>query len=341
MRRFGFVWAGLFLVTAASPGQSQAPVDWTRDIAITPEVGPWTISSAYFSGEMGAKLAHDLVVELRTQYHLPAYVYNRGEEQRREQEREIQDKRRQHEEYLKKAGLNPGSVPFRIRRVRIEDQYIVLIGGYKDMDSAHKECERIKKLQPPKSVPADTLYQSPLAAPANGKQDQLQQVKINPLSKSFVTRNPTVPVQREAANKPDPFWKQLNANESFSLLKCKKPWTLAIKEFQGAVMVQPQNTSSSFLEKLFGNKTGEQLNASAMNAHNLAEALHTMHFDAFVLHTRTSSIVTVGGFDNANDPRMESVKQAVRDLHLGSNHPSFPTGVELFAQPMPMEVPRL
>jgi hypothetical protein len=339
MRRFLLLWAGLIVVSAAQPEYAQGQVDWTKDLAITPEVGPWTISSAYYSGETGAKLAHDLVVELRRDYHLPAYLYNRGEEQRREQEREIQEKRRQQEDYLRKAGLNPESVPMRVRRVRIEEQYIVLIGGYKDMETAHKECERIKKMKAPKSVPPDILVQSPLDAPPNTRAKD-QSFKVNPLSKCFVTRNPTIPVQREA-NKPDPFWKQLNADESFSLLQCKHPWTLVIKEFQGAVIVQPQNTSSGFLQKLFGSKGGEQLSASALNAHNLAEALHKMHFEAYVLHTRSSSIVTVGGFDGPNDPRMESVKQAlVKNLRIGSNDARFQSGLDLFPQPMPMEVPR-
>jgi hypothetical protein len=345
MQKFLIVCAGLLGV--AGPFLAQTNVDWRR-YAITPAVGAWTISSAYFAGDMGAKFATDFVEELWTNYRLRAYIFNRAEQLRQEQEREIQEKRRQQEEYLRRSGVNPADVPFRMRRVRIDDEYLVLIGGYPDMETAHKELERIKKLPPPKSVPVATVIQAsvdPNAAagiPGSSQQAKAEQIKENPFAKSFVARNPTIPVAHEASNKPDPFWKELNAYESYSLLKCKQPWTLAVKEFHGAVVVQPKDVSSGFLEKLFGGKSGEQLSASAQNAHNLAEALHKLGFDAYVLHTRTNSIVTVGGFQSATDSRIAEVREALKKrVKFSSNDPqSAKFGMQLFAEPQPMEVPR-
>jgi hypothetical protein len=69
-----------------------------------------------------------------------------------------------------------------------------------------------------------------------------------------------------------------------------------------------------------------------MQAHEVARVLRDMHFDAYVLHTRYSSIVTVGGYDTVNDPLLLQNQRHLASLQLGS--------VQMFATPMPMQVPR-
>jgi hypothetical protein len=230
----------------------------------------------------------------------------------------------------------------RKRSVRIEEQYAVLIGGYKDMDSASADLKRIKKLAAPKSVPGTAIYKVDLAEVAAGRKADPKEEKFSFFRTSFVTPNPTVPATAANANKSDPFLKVLNADEPFSLLKCKRPWTLAVKEFYGATVIQAADPApSGFLDKLFGSKPGAQLNASAMNAHNMAEALRNpkIGLEAYVLHTRTCSIVTVGGFDGPKDPRMEQVVQALaRSFQITTGNPQLDQGV--LSQPRPMEVPR-
>lgn len=335
MRRFLYALAGLAAAAIAAPAQEGAV---PREYLITPAVGPWTICAASFTGELAAKMARDLVGELRTQYHLQAYLYNRGDEQRRQLEQEIQQKRKLQELYLRNAGLDPTEIHLPVRRHRIEDQYVVLIGGYPDMTSAHRELDRIKKLQPPRSVPRDTIIRSPLD-PAAG--DKREQEAVNPFRNSFVAHNPTVPVSHEQANKPDPFLKELNAYESFSLLKCPKPWTLLVKEYRGAISIQSQSAPSGFLDRLFGHKAGEQLNACATNAHNMADVLRKMGFKAYVLHTRTSSMVTVGEFDRRDDPRIAEVHQALaHNLTIRASDARFESAVDFFSHPVPIQVPR-
>jgi hypothetical protein len=340
MTRYGIALAGFAIWAAASPAQqpgAAAPTSY----AITPDVGPWTICAASFVGEQAGRRAHDLVTELRTQYRLPAYLFNRGEELRREQQREVDARRREKEDYLRRQGIDPTGLPIRIPRARIEDQFAVLIGGYRDMDAAHKELERIKKLPAPRSVPADTLLQKePDQTP--GKPAPEQRTAVNPLGNAFVTHNPTVPVARAEAQ-PDPFLKQLNAGEPRSLLKCKQPWTLMVKEFYGAMAIQPVGTSGSFLDKLFSDKTGEQLSAAASNAHNLAEALEKCGFkEVYVLHTRNSSIVTVGGFAGPDDRRIEQVRQMlISRFKFATNDARAGSGADLIGDPVPVAVPRL
>jgi hypothetical protein len=227
-------------------------------------------------------------------------------------------------------GLKP-DLPLRLPTVRIEDQFAVLVGGYADIDAARRGLERVKKMQPPRTVPKDVLTYDLVPPPGSNKPGMGQKAFVNPFLNSFVVPNPTVQVAREDPHKPDPFWKELNAGESLSLLKCRKPWTLAIKEYQQPTVYQPQSAPSNFLDKLLGN-AGEQLNAQAMTAHNFAEALRKLGFEAYVLHTRGCSIVTLGGYDGPDDPRLKQMQRAVPNIRI--NPP-----VELFA--MPMEVPRL
>src|SRR2546426_7887946 len=102
--------------------------------------------------------------------------------------------------------------------------------------------------------------------------------------------------QSHGAEEPPPdnsddyvFMKKLNADEPYSLLKCGKPWTLAIASFEGGTVLKDRDNSGSFLDKLLGRDGGERLSAAALNAHKLAEALHEdrqLRLETYVLHTR-------------------------------------------------------
>ena len=128
MRGFLLALAGLLGPVASGIGYAQVEADPARDYRVTPEAGPWMICAASYMGEPAAKLAHDLTLELRQRYQLPAYVFNRGAEERRKQQEEFDNERQQRQEYLRKMGYT-GEVPLRRRTVRIEDQYAVLVGG--------------------------------------------------------------------------------------------------------------------------------------------------------------------------------------------------------------------
>lgn len=340
MRRFLFALAGLTAILGLASAQTSGPAI-PREYFITPPVGPWAICTASFTGDVSAKMAENLVTELRGQYRLRAYLYNRSAEQRHEQEEEIRQKRQLQEQYLRNAGLNPTDVHLTVRKSRIEDQYVVLIGGYADMEAARRDLNKIKKLQAPRSVPKDVIVQGPLDGPPKAGQKPEQKEFVNPFASSFVVRNPTVPAAKETANRADPALKEWNADESFSLLKCPKPWTMVVKEFHGGTVLQSQSAPTGLMDKLFGSKSGERLNACKINAHNLAEAIHKKGFETYVLHTRTGSIVTVGGFDSATDPRMAQLhRDLTSKFEVKSSDPRFSAAVGLFPQPRPREVPR-
>jgi hypothetical protein len=344
------------LVAFAGTGTRLAAIDTdpSKDYKVTPEAGTWMICAACYVGPQAPELAHELIMEIRSRFNLPAWVINRGEEERRKQEEEIQR--------LEKLATNPKIRPdlimtrnpydpsqthwdpLRHMRRRIDDQCAVLVGGYKDMETASRALKDFKKLQPSSERLMPVLTQMvPKQSPDGQAGSEIQIAHANPFANSFVTRNPAVPNEQPTQKGPDPLWKKLNAHESYSLLKNRKNWTLVVAVFQGLQVIEPtKEVDASWMEKLkvwnnlFDSSQGEMLDASGHNAHLLAEALRKLPkggYEAYVLHTRWGSIVTVGGFDRVDDPQMKQFQQALSTgLRLGQD-------VHFLQQFMPMEVP--
>ncbi len=317
----------LALVTVSSARAARVEADPNKDYKVTPAAGPWVVCAASFSGPDAPELSRQLVLVLRGRDNLPAYYHNYSDERRR-QEKEYQ-------ELLAKS--RPGS---RARTVRIEEQCAVLVGGYADPEAAGRALAAVKKLAPPELTlasgkdPNQYLF---TAGPSEGdpNRTEIQRAPVNPFAGAFVARNPTArqEARPEDGKKADPMLGKYNAGEKYSLLKCKKPWTLVVKEYQGAAVYQPRSATSSFLETLgFANKPGELLGAGAEEAHSVADVLRQLKFEAYVLHTRHGSLVTVGGFTGRDDPELPKMQQKLAALKIAP--------IQLFAQPMPMEVPR-
>lgn len=350
MKRFLFALAGLGLLLGLSglwarPGDVEA--DPSRDYAVTPEAGPWLILAATFTklpevaGPEPAELAHDLALYIRQHYKMPAWVFNHGAEERAEQERRIAEIQKE----FAKLGATRGEVGPRIRRHRIQEQYAVLIGGYKDMETARKDLDRIKKLPPPDRRFCSLIsMEGPAPGQANGTSHKALE---SPFDHSFVVRNPTVPREQKPQNEStwDPFIKELNADEPLSLLKCRKRYTLVIKDFQGGAQAILGNDmkKTTFIDKLLGRGSGDGLTASAMQAQAFAKALRSMKeepLETYVLHTRYASFVTVGGFDALDDPRMTEARMKLSKLQQFMIPAAPGGGLMLWAQPLPMEIPR-
>ncbi len=332
-----FFLAPLAVLAAAACAVAQAPGTDTS-FPVAPEVGPWMILVNSYAGSNSRQLAEDLIQEIRTNYHTAAYGYNRGGLERAKEHERIRKIKEQQQQFIAQAGL-PADTRLRSpKTVRIEDQYAVLIGGFKDIDAARKALDEVRKLKPP----SERLMHQTVG------RDQTNR-SLNPFLTAFVVRNPMVPVEKDARDdKPDPRLKEYNADESFSLLKCPKRWTLAVKSYQGrATIVQTQATEKSVVEKLTGSASGaDLLNANAKQAHLVAEMLKKFGYEAYVLHTEFSSVVTVGGFDSADDPRMVQMQKLFMN-ELAKGHKSSVGqlhvigGVGFFPQPMPMAVPKL
>jgi hypothetical protein len=326
------IWPGtlawLALLAAAGSVSARVEADLNKDYHVTPEAGPWMICVTTYVGPESAQLAHQMVLEIRSRFDLPAYVVNHGDEEKRKQQQELEQFRKQFPDYT-------GPIP----HTRVQEECAVLIGGYKDIDTAHRALLEVKKLPPPSSerlMPLLTRAGPPQKV-GDEQKSLLEGAFVNPFPNSFVVRNPTVPHERPAENKSDPFLKKLNAHESLSLLHCKMPWTMIVATYQGMHSIQPKEGESkvlSIFDKLWGSSTGELLEASGQNAHNLADALRKLGFEAYVLHTRSGSLVTVGGYDRPDDPRMQEMQRTLAsNVQLGQH-------VQILSQPVPMPVPR-
>jgi hypothetical protein len=329
--------AGVQPATPAATHPAPAP----NPYPLPADAGAWLICAAAYRGLDGPTLAKQVCEDLNKKevLHkngLRAYIYNRGDEERRQQDLEWERQKHAH----------PG-VPLRRKMVRIVDHYAVLIAGWPDFESASKFLPQIKKLELPvlKLDGNRCAYDLMLACNTDPKTRQLTKVekydKVNPYANAMVTRHPLAPKE---ASKPkfDPIWTSLNEDEEYSLLKSRGKYTLLVKEFVGAREIQAQNGASKLFSSmgLGGSREGESLTAAAAQAHELARFLRkSLAVKAFVLHMRGSSVVTIGEFTGPNDPEMERMQRQLASLRFqGGPGGSDPIG--LLPNPVAVEVPR-
>jgi hypothetical protein len=324
-----------------STEQTLAAPDVTAPYQVTPAHGPWMVCVAYYSGPEAPGDAVRLVQWLAGTYKVPAYIFNHGaEERRKEMERRREIARRQYEYIRQLNGEVDPSIKIRVPHMHVEEQCAVLIGGYKDMETARRALDQIKKLPPPDPKQVKTQHELFIMSPDGGG----QKVPVNPFMQGFVVHNPSMPLERPTTQ-PDTdlaFLKKLNAGEPYSLLQCPKKYTLAISQLQMPTVVQSKATSSTFMESLgFGSHAVAHQDAAALSAHNLAEVLRKIHHqEAYVLHYRFSSIVTVGSYDSADDPRLTHDIEQLNRLLTNLTTLDRMQQVRLFPRPMPMAVPR-
>jgi hypothetical protein len=346
------IWAPALCLTLAAAGivhaaphaAAQVDADPNREYPVTPDAGPWMICAAHFNGPAAPQLAHQMVLLIRSHYNMPAYVFNYADEERKKQKALLD----QQAPSFVSPPAAPGEIVVPVPRhrltIRIEEQCAVMIGGYPDETAAHVALLAVKKLDPP-------TLKVPEGAPAPFDivvNDQGKAGYLNPFSsQSMVVRNPSI--QREAhamQPKDDPFLKTLNADEEYSMLRCPGKWTLAVREYVGASMVENKPTGFGPLQNVFGlgkSKTGESLALAANNAHELAKTLTQLKFDAYVLHTRTSSVVSIGAFNDANDPAMRSYRDRIDQLRRrnaqAQTNPTHKDPLGLFPTLWPVEAP--
>ncbi|MFO0846421.1 MAG: hypothetical protein U0797_29310 [Gemmataceae bacterium] len=325
--------AGVEPVRPATPAAARP----ANPYPVSAEAGAWMICAASYIGPDGPELSRQVAQHLRERHKLAAFIYNRGDEERRRQEEEYQALQKQY----------PGvKVPKKVYRV--QDQYAVLVGGFKDFDHASAYLPKLKQLPAPelrldggKSPYELMTYHE---TDPETKKPVARAARLHPFANAMVVHNPAVP--NEKANKPkwDPFWKKLNENEEYSLLKNPKPYTLVVKEYLGARVIQGQQKDSGggFLAALGlgGGKEGEALDAGAQQAHELAKFLRqpSLGFTAWVLHTRYSSVVCVGGFDGPGDGECQRLQRQIANLRFNAKNGVDPIG--LMPTPMPVEVPK-
>jgi hypothetical protein len=334
--RFALLTAALALLATTTPTTAPAAprveTDPNKEYPCTPDCGAWVICVHEFRGPDADNLARQMALQIRQRDNLTAYVFNFSEQQKQQMEKD----------WTNLGKLNPDGTPRQVH-VNIPDERVVLIGGFPSMEAATAALKDVKKLAKPQLyLPNKTTFDLvSVYEPTPDGKVQVRGAEVNPFPTSFVAPNPSIPHQQQA-KKVDPILKTLNEDEEYSLLKNPKAWTLAVKEYAGDSMVVSHSaeTNPSLLDKLFNPKKACQtLAATAMQAHELARWLRDdkVGFESYVLHTRRSSIVTVGSFTGPDDPKMQQTAELIQRFKLVSKDPRVPT-MQLFA--VPMEIPR-
>ena len=352
--------AGLFgvLILAVATGQSAPPAveaDQNNDYRLTeanaPRIGEWMVLVANYGGPEGADLARQMAYKIRSQLNLPAYTFAYEDEGRKTLQQELDRENEWNQRMIDEAGAS--ATGLRKKKVNIEEQYGVLIGAWATIKEAQEAQRAIRTKRAPEirsltGLPT-TPMQSEYKQDDQGRLTPTNQTPLNPFTNAIVTRNPGLP-KRQTTTRLDPLLKKLNEYEEYSLLNCPRRYTILLKEFSGRSIIQQgqggaDGKDTGFLAMLGigGHKEGEGLNAVALQAHNLAAILRKMNLDAYVLHSSTSSAVTIGGFDDLKDPGVERLLHQLNQVRQqiqaqGKFDPQiFASAAE---KPIAVEIPR-
>jgi hypothetical protein len=320
---------------------------------VTPQAGEWLILVQTFKGEQAQVLAEQMAEMMTKEHKLPAYLYVKGRKERAEEEERVQKMRQQYDEMVMQLrSQNPENrvSPFRAARfAKIEEEFAVLISdakGFKDMDCARDFLPKLRKLPAPPKEFSCWIELGDLD-PTGKKMSPKGNGYLNPFMTAMVVRNPTIPHEKQEADPgiADELLKKLNANETLSVLRCSKPYTLVVKVYQGPAFLKPPEAPSLIhrVGETLGivEKNPESLDVQALKARELADFLRKMKpsFESYVMHEQRCSIVTVGQFDSLDDPNLLACQRSLAGFQL-KNGQNGQVIEQLTTQPVPMKIPK-
>ena len=354
------LWALLFVVAmicgpglaAAAPwdkllATNRVEADPEKEYPLTEQNGPWTILACSFSGPHAAQQAHDLVLELRRRYKLPAYVY----EKKFDLGQNLPER------------LDPWGRPRKMKyaRGRSEiDEIAVLVGDYPALeDPEAQETLRKLKYYEPESLKLEKgkptartlagwrLLQTSFFPGGN------EQKGKGPMGHAFITPNPLLPGEQSAPQGVDELVLKSNEGVEHCLLDCPGKFTVQVATFTGRVIMDQNQIN--LVRK--GKDVDSRLAEAALRAHELTEALRIKGYEAYEFHDRYASIVTVGSFNSVGqarpdgriepDPQIQWVidqfkgeRKATPQYPHGMEFPKQIIGIMLDAQPRVVYVPR-
>ncbi len=328
-------WLSLF-------SRDRVEADPENDYRLTEENGPWTILACTFSGEGAEEQAHELVMELRKRYKLPAYSHRMQFDLQQAQGR----------------GINRfgGPVQMRYRRGNTVDEIAVLVGDFPAVDApeAQRTLRRLKQFEPDCLQIDETRPTTRNLAGWRALAAHLNRDTAGPLSKAFVTTNPLLPREYFVPQGVEPEVLEWNTGVKYSLLDCPGRYTVQVATFKGRTLIRQDEIEAV--------ERGERplrsgLVEAADKANRLCLALRMMGYEAYQFHERYASIVTVGSFNSVGTQRPDGKTEINPTIHqLMQKFASQPTnipgqppgamamktivGIPLDLQPIPVEVPK-
>lgn len=319
---------------------------------LTEEQGPWMVLACSFSGQNARQEAHELVLELRRRYKLPAYLYEKnfdlGEE-------------------TYGRGIDRYGAPLRMKYQRGSEvtEVAVMVGNFEAVDDreSQRTLEQIKHTFPQclELDPSHPTNRNFAAWRLLARFASPEAEKKGPMAKAFITTNPLLPKDYFAPKGIDKLVLAMNEGNKYSLLDCPGKFTVQVAHFTGGVLIKQDLIRA---ENEGRGRMKSKLDEAGEKAEKLVEALRMKGYEAYVLHDRYASIVTVGSFDSVGTPRRDGRIEINPKIHaimktfgadqpaVGAGQPSmggFPggtsrpkavVGVPLDVQPIPVEVPK-
>ena len=290
---------GLLLTAPLSAGQIEAVKG--KQYRLTKQHGPWMIMVSSFrdvtdpnlkmKGKQGLsaqEAADQVVYELRKK-GIPAYTF-------------AQDAMKGEIKTVDRSGRED----LRIYAAQ-RDMICVIAGNYASQEDATGE----RTLKFIKTFTPDFMKEASSGAIYRLKADR------GAFGGAFMTVNPLLDPAEIARKKPDLDLRKLNYGIQNGLIDNPSKYTVQVATFTGRSVTPIANSSLANKEEEFDRRlqstvdeNGHQrtnLGASSEEAAQLAMALRRRGFDAWVYHDRYESIVTIGSFDNPQDPQIAGI----------------------------------
>ncbi len=269
--------------------------DSGKSYVVTKKCGPWMIMVTSLRGNdpestaNANKAAHELVMELRKK-GIPAWTH--------EQKGEL--------EQIASFDRNGNNVKRFVASQR--NRICVLAGEYASIDIDEKDPTKARHAK----IAQDTLAWMQRYRPKALEKGNFKPTpgRPGPLSRAFLTLNPLFTeeeIQQMAYDK-DPLLKQLNKGQNFNLLLNPNKYTLIVATFQGSskhVLATGEKQEKEAIFKFDSMlEKNISLDKAGQSAWTLVHLLRNQGHEAYVFHERFRSVVTVGGFNDPNDPRI-------------------------------------
>ena len=256
---------------------------------LTKDVGPFMVLAKTFRGPDAERSALALVLELRNEYQLPAYILRTKDFPRTSNIRNVPP--------TAPAGVDRARLADP-ERVRSYDEAAVLVGNEKTLKGSEALLHKVKKIKPKCLDNMPTMY-----------------IWQTGLSKAIRTTNPYVPAQNLFPGNNDAFITRMNQGPQ-SIYNCPGHYTLQVAEFSGRSTFNIAGTQS--LGDLGLKKS--PLITAADDAEKMAQSLaksdeiQQLGQPVYVYHDRSSSRVMIGAFNAPNDPAAVQLRERLLRL---------------------------
>jgi len=251
--------------------------------------GPWLILAASFSGPEGEEQAHDLVLDFRRQYNLPAYYYGMTF---------------QMDETNPGRGVDAYGAPIKRRYKRGNHmvEHAVLVGEFASIDDsdAQQLLSRIKQLTPASLSPQDGKETAQSLSIVRQFHNHLRQKMgvskgKGPMGHAFLASNPLLPREYFVPSDVEEDVVKWNQGLDYSLLKCPGKYSIRVATFRGRTTLKSANAQIGPSRTRKANKN-DPLVVAGRNAHLLTVALRQKGWEAYEFHDRHESYVAIGSF---------------------------------------------